>query len=216
MKILALVATFSALVLVAGASAANAPGYLTTAQANQVLLAPATSTIWFSSGPGANRLKMDWSGQRAVIKAACRGMGVARQGRFSAFFCSVEFTYRHSSDAAFTENDYVRVWSMSKVCASSRALADCPPPLVGAPLPGDPRCGTQSAKCMGEVAGSKTLDALRAGQFLPVVNAGCLPVTAFVYGCTWSPPGHADWPRGATVRFVKGKTSWTTTVALTR
>lgn len=205
-----------ALILIAVAHASTPAGYWTPSQTSRTLMASGTATMWFTAPPGANRVNLDWSGRRVVSKAACRGMGPARQGRFAAFFCAVTWSYRQdSSHVVFDENAYVRVWSSSQACASTRALADCPPPLVGAPLPGDPRCGTRSADCMAKVASGKIFEALREGHFLPIVNGGCLAATAFVYKCTWSPPGRSDWPTGATVRWVQGKTAWRVTVALT-
>ena len=193
-------------ILLAGLLAVVPPSYYTPQQAQTTLLNAKTAVAWVTTLDGSNHLQV--SQRPGASKAACRGMGIKKRGAFPAFFCALQWS---STYAGFDGNAYVRVWSGLQACASARALADCPPPLVDAPLPGDPRCGIRSAECMSRAAKEAAFQLLLDRKMVPVEGMGCLPVTAFVYRCTWN---SARFPGPATVRFVRGKTAWSVKTTL--
>ena len=161
--------------------------------------------------------------------ASCRGIGTLdRLKRFAAFRCDVQFSgFQDEIGSTYRGGMWVRPypgWRVDSsvftppavlICASTRTIADCPPPAPARPLPGDPRvrrCGNSCgpAEVTGNMA-DVAQDAVRmrlGGQAEFVANLGCMATSTFVYRCSWL----ASAERFATVRFVPGMTRWTTTV----
>jgi hypothetical protein len=191
----------------AGAGGAPVPpaGYWTSRQAAQVLLLHDSNVAWIERnalGPALRHPADEFGRTVGVKKIACRGLGKVRAHAYPAFRCTMTYAEAPARTIA-TMGVYARIWSTSAACISTVTLADCPPPLTGPPLLGDPRCSISSAICMASSALAKTADALRA-KMITVPTIGCFALTAFVYGCVWD-GGHGS----SVVRFVQGKSRWT-------
>jgi hypothetical protein len=160
--------------------------------------------------------------------ATCQGFGTRHKLGFASFQCQVQWSNRSDvSHTVYQAHIWMRPlpWTASSrwgaarmlICASTRTLADCPPPLPARPLANDPRMCP--ADCSPEASvGNLALKAenvalieLRARLGVSgVFNLGCQAASVFVYRCTWA----GRTPSTATVSFVRGKTAWTTTVTL--
>jgi hypothetical protein len=140
--------------------------------------------------------------------SSCKGLGARKSGGYALFKCGITWTVTATSDAPPTTGSYwTSPWSKRTrsaaaplVCVTDVSRGTCPPPPPRHPLPGDPRkCGNVPT-CIGELAGV----AARQGQ--TVYNESCVAGAVWTtYNCTWN-------GGGATVKFVQGKTRWTTRV----
>jgi hypothetical protein len=221
--------------LTGASSASAAPSYWTAAQAQNALKQPTTLILSVYAWGNRTMVKSGLVARNGtsfpdrgdVVQAAtCRGFGTRYRTGFAAFRCDAQYSLRVDiRHTVYRASFWVRPlpwrasprWgpAQSLICASARTLADCPPPIPARPLTGDPRaCGVDCSpeRSLGNLADPATdavLKQLRADGLLPVANLGCHASSAFVYRCTWNlgQPGAT-----ATVRFVQGKTHWTTAI----
>lgn len=216
-----LVSFVAALGLVSVAAAASSQQLLTPKQVSAELTARHASVdlistqgliagepAWVANGNGTKERGNAFFG--TITGATCVGLGKATKGAYATFKCSLTLS-RSPSPGVASGTYWVRVWGASSTCASDRAIAACPPALPAHPLPSDPRlCSLKGVPvyCMLQAAEAAVL---KNGR--PTAGLGCQAVSSYVYRCTWGfPPPNIVSPGAATVSFVQGKTSWTTTV----
>jgi hypothetical protein len=207
----------AALILAGTAAAADTPATdWSSAQAVAALKQSPTGITWAHiSGNGTVTGVVEaWDpfgyGGGKVLSAACRGLGAPSEDRFAAFSCQIQWVPRGNINFAVSNATvWTRPWSAETSCASTRSIADCPPAPPPHPLRADPRiCGSLGgtpAACLSEAATTAVLPHAQAGG----PNLGCLAISAFVYHCSW---GYPTLTGAATVRFIPGKTAWTTRV----
>ena len=212
------------------ASPASGPVYWTTGLARQALLPGpegGNGASWYVT-PTNSVAQVSWRNYPEVLTAKCSGIGQAHDGGFSGFSCSI--TWKSTSDATgtvYTQQLWVRLWpSQSSAvtspvpCVTNKTfVAYCPPAPTGAMLPGDPRAqlGYAASSYMSGRAATLTLAKLRAGGLPSVANLLCSPIAAFAQRCTWGAPDLPPADVGSsTVRWIEGKTSWTTTITVAR
>jgi hypothetical protein len=187
---------------------------------------PWTSATWAYtygyqtlSGDGQEALQASEGGgpmpEAVAIHSSCRGLGKPQSKEYGAFKCTVAWIDQaDQASPVYTTRVWVRLWTppwTPMFCASTRMLADCPPAPPRPALPGDPRVcsfGANPLGCILDTAEQAVIT--RVGG--PLVNSGCVAVATWVYTCTWEGNGGAH--ATAEVRFVQGKTRWTTTVTL--
>ena len=218
-------------VLPATAAAPATPLGLTTAQAQSALLQPGTIIQSVTAVGGDTLVRTGLAGDDVVyagfkptVSAAnCTPLGKPLSANaYVAFRCDVRWTAPSGiSRTLHHASFWVRPvpWQTSYgafkslICASTRTLADCAPPPPPLALPGDPRvCSTDCSPSkeignLGFLASDAALAKLRTQGKVAIPNFGCLAQSAFVYRCT-----SMGTTLLATVRFVQGKTGWSTTV----
>jgi hypothetical protein len=229
-----------AFLAITGTAEAASPTYWTIAQAQAALKQPNTSIYSVHEYASDTMVTPGFiatvDGRSIGVRgnvvrgASCRGFGTRHRTGFAAFRCDVQFSSSSDiSGTVFRASIWMRLLlsrmaakfgpGRTVICASTRTLADCPPPLPARPLPGDPRvCSSGSCTTLqklGNVASPAhiaTSKKLRAegitGSRMP--SFGCLATSAFVYRCTYYKRPDTI----STVRFVQGKTRWTTVVTL--
>ena len=134
--------------------------------------------------------------------ARCHGSGKPRKKRFGAFKCTLTWT----ANGPHTTKVWLRPWAevgAPTFCASTRILADCPPAPPRHPLRDDPRVCVLGPNPLGCILDAAELAARQLSD--PPAGIACQAATVFVYRC--SNGGVAG-----TVKFVRGKRAWKTTV----
>lgn len=209
----------AALGIASAAAAATAPSsspWATPIQASGALIKGHITGSFYAVKPADPLAAVAWRLQTVITSANCAGIGAPHKGAYLAFSCT--FTWHSPNEdvpRSYRQHVWVRLWPpalnyvpVPAVCASSRTIADCPPQLVGTPLPGDPRtAGAQSAGAMSAQAEELTLVKLHTMGHDAVANLSCGGVTAFVYHCAWI-------GGESVVAWTRARTAWSTSVSI--
>lgn len=207
-----LAAGFIAALMMAGvAIAASSTGWTP----KQVQAELTSQSVTIQGATLAGPITLDGSpfrGRGVMQSATCKGLGKEASGGYQVFTCSL--VWQSSFSTTPTQlTAWVRPYSGSTVCVTAISIGACPPPPPVHPLSGDPRaCGIYSyVHCIVGAAETAAVNALRAKNLIGV-NYGCQAITAFIYRCAGLGAG-ANPATVITVKFVPGKTAWSTTVA---
>ena len=201
------------LALAIPASASTGPIYWTARHAQAALSSPAHKITWLL--PAGNntsvRSGIDGNGDRARLQSAtCRGLGKPLRHRHTRFSCEIQWTTTRDHILVLQgDTVWMRPWSASTICVSEDTPADgCPPPPPAHPLKGDPRYCALGPSATGiRCVLYNARQAVKQQETGSLPNLGCMATAVFVYWCSWK-----NGTGNATVRFVQGNTSWTTTV----
>jgi hypothetical protein len=134
-----------------------------------------------------------------VTSAKCRGLGSHTKTGYALFQCHVIWDSPNLGGGPFAGDFWTVPWTKS-LCITDVSRGTCPPPKPLHPLPGDPRTCGNLPICIGAVA------ELAARQGRTLYNESCVAGAVWTtYNCTWN-------AGGATVRFVRHTSRWTTNV----